>query len=109
MADEREYKPTGDAVVESKSPVTESREAAVDEEEEAKRGYVLDAAQYDGNVKLASDGKTVLIPQPSDDPGEPLNWAQSKKIRILIIISTISFLPEFGSALGIPALVPQSM
>lgn len=24
--------------------------------------------------KLAADGKTVLVPQPSDDPRDPLNW-----------------------------------
>ena len=26
-----------------------------------------------GGYKLANDGKTVLIPQPSDDPNDPLN------------------------------------
>lgn len=31
------------------------------------------------NLKLAKDGKTVLIPQPSDDPDDPLNWSWKKK------------------------------
>lgn len=31
------------------------------------------------NLKLAKDGKTVLIPQPSDDPNDPLNWSWKKK------------------------------
>jgi hypothetical protein len=35
------------------------------------------------DVKLAKDGKTVLIPQPSDDPDDVLNWATGKKYRVL--------------------------
>ena len=61
------------------------------------------------NLKLAEDGHTVLIPQPSDDPDDPLNWPKSKKLAILFTMSTIAFLPEFGSAVGIPAIVPQSL
>lgn len=26
------------------------------------------------DLKLAKDGKTVLIPQPSDDPNDPVRW-----------------------------------
>lgn len=84
--------------------------ALVNEEKEAEEGYALDAALYDtNNLKLADDGRTVLIPQPSDDPEDPLNWPRSKKLAIVLTISTIAFLPEFGSAVGIPAIVPQSM
>lgn len=36
------------------------------------------------DVKLASDGKTVLIPQPSDDPNDVLNWSAGKKYRVLL-------------------------
>ena len=35
------------------------------------------------DVKLAKDGKTVLIPQPSDDPDDVLNWKAGKKLRVL--------------------------
>lgn len=35
------------------------------------------------NVKLAKDGQTVLIPQPSDDPDDPLNWSWAKKHMVL--------------------------
>lgn len=35
------------------------------------------------DVKLARDGKTVLIPQPSDDPDDVLNWTTGKKYRVL--------------------------
>lgn len=40
-------------------------------------GYVIDASLVGQkgfeNLKLTKDGKTVLIPQPSDDPNDPLN------------------------------------
>lgn len=36
------------------------------------------------DVKLAKDGKTVLIPQPSDDPDDVLNWKAGKKYRVLL-------------------------
>lgn len=36
------------------------------------------------DVKLAKDGKTVLIPQPSDDPDDVLNWKAGKKFRVLL-------------------------
>lgn len=35
------------------------------------------------NLKLAKDGKTVLIPQPSDDSEDVLNWPMSKKYSVL--------------------------
>ena len=82
----------------------------VDEGKEANEGYALDAALHDAqNLKLANDGRTVLIPQPSDDPQDPLNWPARKKLAIVFTMSTIAFLPEFGSAVGIPAIVPQSL
>jgi hypothetical protein len=36
------------------------------------------------NIKIAKDGKTVLIPQPSDDPDDVLNWKSGKKLRVLL-------------------------
>lgn len=84
--------------------------AVVDEGKEAEEGYTLDAALYDdSNLKLADDSHTVLIPQPSDDPEDPLNWPRKKKLAIVLTMSTIAFLPEFGPAVGIPAIVLQSM
>jgi hypothetical protein len=32
-----------------------------------------------GDLKFAKDGTTVLVPQPSDDPRDPLNWSWMKK------------------------------
>ncbi|KZO99734.1 MFS general substrate transporter [Calocera viscosa TUFC12733] len=78
------------------------------------QGYVLDAAVYRAEhaggkaLKTASDGHTILIPQPSDDPRDPLNWSQNHKNLLLFIISWAAFLPDYGSATGAVTLLPQS-
>lgn len=76
-------------------------------------GYVIDAENSDGSpsdtgVKLAADGHTRLIPQPSDDPKDPLNWSWRKKHTILFIIAAAAFLPDYGSATGAVTLIPQA-
>ncbi|KAF2671497.1 MFS transporter [Microthyrium microscopicum] len=57
--------------------------------------YILDHAnasdniQLDPNLKHDTSGKVtrILVPQPSDDPNDPLNWSIWKRDRILFIIS----------------------
>ncbi|OBT55600.1 hypothetical protein VE04_03638 [Pseudogymnoascus sp. 24MN13] len=74
-------------------------------------GYVLnpELGHVDtGHLKTSSDGRTTLIPQPSDDPNDPLNWSQTKKNVILFVISCTAFLPDFGSAVGAVTLLPQA-
>lgn len=29
---------------------------------------------------------SVLVPQPSEDPNDPLNWSESKKLTVMLII-----------------------
>lgn len=72
-------------------------------------GYILDASQLSpgSSVKVAPDGRTVLIPQPSDDPDDPLNWSQRKKHIILAVVCACTFLPDYGSATGAVTLIPQ--
>ena len=76
--------------------------------------HILDVNQLhlhpgEGDVKLALDGHTVLIPQPSSDSNDPLNWSEMKKGIILSVISIVAFLPDFGSSMGIITLLPQAM
>jgi hypothetical protein len=66
----------------------------------------LEKGQY-SNLKLAKDGHTVLIPQPSEDPNDPLNWSWSKKHLMLAVVSTTAFLGDYGSGAGIPLIVLQ--
>lgn len=60
------------------------------------------------SLKIINDGHTVLIPQPSTDPNDPLNWSQSKKNTILLIVSATAFLADFGSSMGAVTSVVQS-
>jgi hypothetical protein len=53
-------------------------------------GYVLDAQAGNASLrhlKTTKDGSTILIPQPSSDPNDPLNWSQTKKNIILAVVS----------------------
>ncbi|KAL9056530.1 MAG: hypothetical protein Q9162_002906 [Coniocarpon cinnabarinum] len=58
-------------------------------------------------LKLARDGHTVLVPQPSEDPNDPLNWSWAKKHIILFILALSAFCGDFGSGAGIPCIVLQ--
>lgn len=76
-------------------------------------GYIVDVSLVQDKalvdrLKLAKDGRTILIPQPSDDPHDPLNWSWWKKHVTLIVISMTAFLPDYGSATGAVALIPQA-
>ncbi|KAL6244298.1 hypothetical protein RBB50_008540 [Rhinocladiella similis] len=76
---------------------------------ENKEGYIIDATDPEhANLKRARDGHTILLPQPSSDPQDPLNWSWAKKHLILIIISMTAFLPDYGSATGAVTLLPQA-
>ena len=48
-------------------------------------------------------GKTVLVPQPSADPHDPLNWSPLWKILCITSVSWISFTQGYGPL----ALAPQ--
>ncbi|KPI38023.1 putative MFS-type transporter [Cyphellophora attinorum] len=72
-----------------------------------REGYIITDNAH-GNLKHANDGTTILLPQPSDDPHDPLNWSWMKKHLILIIVSMSAFLPDYGSATGAVTLLPQA-
>lgn len=73
-------------------------------------GYILDVNQIHGGKapKLAADDRTVLIPQPSDDSNDPLNWSQTKKNIVLAVVCACTFLPDYGSVTGAVTLIPQA-
>ncbi|KAI7162484.1 MFS general substrate transporter [Hortaea werneckii] len=59
-------------------------------EENPATGYVLDAGKInadESSLKTAKDGHTILVPQPSEDPNDPLNWPWWKKHAVLLTIS----------------------
>ena len=69
--------------------------------------HFLDGRNHEG-LKVAADGHTVLIPQPTDDPNDPLNWSWWKKHSVLLALAIISFLPDFGTAMGSVTQIPQA-
>lgn len=73
-----------------------------------KEGYMLDSTQAQGDLKTTADGRTILIPQPSSDKNDPLNWSQLKKNVILGVIAATALVPDYGSATGAVTLLPQS-
>jgi hypothetical protein len=79
--------------------------------EPAGDGLLVDTRNLtDGTAyKTTKDGHTILIPQPTDDPQDPLNWSQGTKHLILLVISATAFLADYGSATGAVTLIPQSM
>jgi hypothetical protein len=48
-----------------------------------------------------------LIPQPSDDPGDPLNWPWWKKHAILLTISVAAFIADFQAGAAAPCILFQ--
>jgi hypothetical protein len=52
------------------------------------------------NVRTTKDGKTALIPQPSDDPADPLNWTWTKKHLVLLSLFMPALLTDFGMTWG---------
>ena len=80
------------------------------------QGYVLDEAILkeqlglgaDAVIKTAKDGRTVLIPQPTDDPRDPLNWPQWKKHMTLFVVCIAACVGDYGSATGAITLLPQA-
>jgi hypothetical protein len=52
------------------------------------------------DVKTAKDGRTILIPQPSDNPDDPLNWSWGKKHLTLLSLFLPALLTDFGMTWG---------
>lgn len=78
-------------------------------------GYVLDEAQLKEKLGLAPDvalkkskGGVVLIPQPTEDPEDPLNWSRWKKSLILLVIAVNACTADYSAATGASALIPQA-
>ncbi|KAK5122371.1 hypothetical protein LTR85_003955 [Meristemomyces frigidus] len=56
-------------------------------------------APRDGNIKYSKDGTTILVPQPSDDPRDPLNWPLWRRDLITGILCLLSVIASTLSPL----------
>lgn len=61
-----------------------------------------------GPQKTTKNGKTILIPQPSDDPEDPLNWSWKKKHMVLATVSFAALLTDWGIAWGTTVFPQQA-
>ena len=61
------------------------------------------------NLKTTADGSIILIPQPSNDPSDPLNWSKWHKIKVLVALTVASFLSDFGVTYGAAVFPEQAM
>ncbi|OQV06562.1 hypothetical protein CLAIMM_11112 [Cladophialophora immunda] len=92
--------------------VQEREEVVYDVDEiEPHNGEVLLTVDSEGkgssHLKLAKDGRTILIPQPTDDPDDPLNWSSFKKHAVLLLVAFGSFAGDFGAGAGVPLIFLQ--
>lgn len=94
----------GDFITDEKS-IPVNLDAAADHVDRVLELQQLPTAGQD--LKTAADGHTILIPQPSTDPNDPLNWPPMKKHLTLFVLSVVAFMPDFVSATSIVTLLPQ--
>jgi hypothetical protein len=70
---------------------------------------IEDVPASHSNLKHDPTGKIVLVPQPSDDPNDPLNWPRWKKEMFTVsIIIGCGAVGAVGPLLS-PAIVPLAM
>ncbi|KAH8880575.1 MFS general substrate transporter [Thozetella sp. PMI_491] len=62
------------------------------------------SASADPVLKRAANG-TLLVPQPTDDPEEPLNWSWGKKHAALIVLAMGSFFVKFTATILAPGAI----
>ncbi|KAI0021778.1 major facilitator superfamily domain-containing protein [Xylariomycetidae sp. FL0641] len=108
MADTKERESNVDPV-HSSDETSQQGDGGIHEYKESE-GYDVDIedAAAARCVKLARDGHTRLIPQPSDDEQDPLNWSQRSKNIVLAVVAFAALLPDYGSATGAVTLLPQA-
>lgn len=86
----------------------------------------IDTQAFD-QLKKTKDGKIILIPQPTDDPAQPLNvrtcslapnihansvctvqWSWLRKHKILLVLVYCTLMTDLTSAWTIPIIIPQA-
>ena len=79
------------------------------------QGYILEEKKLSDQVGLAPNASvkrapngTVLIPQPSEDPEDPLNWSDWKKAGILLVVVANSFPADYSVVTGASAIISQA-
>jgi hypothetical protein len=86
-----------------------SRPQNIDVETAANTDGLYVVKDTDLGLKLAKDGSTVLIPQPSDDDEDPLNWSWLRKHKAFFALLLPSLLTDWGMTWGTTMFEAQSI
>lgn len=70
-------------------------------------GILLDIEGRESSLKTAKDGHTILIPQPTEDPNDPVNWSATKKHCILFTIAWGALCADLPATAAIPCIFLQ--
>jgi hypothetical protein len=90
----------------SKTAGVEETTSPVDVEKNDDTVYRVQSKEVDSSssdvkeLRTTKDGKTTLIPQPSDDPADPLNWSWGKKHTVLVALTFSALLTDWGMTWG---------
>jgi hypothetical protein len=68
-----------------------------------------DSGSDTSQLKTTKDGTIVLIPQPSDDPEDPLNWSWMKKHAVFLTLLPGCFLTDWVITWGTTLFEAQAM
>ncbi|VUC26984.1 unnamed protein product [Clonostachys rosea] len=76
-------------------------------------GLLLDAEGLEKqdeqvSLKFASDGHTVLLPQPTDNTYDPLNWSWARKHLVLFTVAWAALTADVTAAAGSAIIFPQA-
>uniref|UniRef100_A0A8H7TM73 Major facilitator superfamily (MFS) profile domain-containing protein n=1 Tax=Bionectria ochroleuca TaxID=29856 RepID=A0A8H7TM73_BIOOC len=76
-------------------------------------GLLLDAEGLERqdeqvSLKFASDGHTVLLPQPTDHTCDPLNWSWTRKHLVLFTVAWAALTADVTAAAGSAIIFPQA-
>jgi len=94
----------------SHSLSTDEPSQTIDAEKNASEGGTYFVTERSGsNLKTAKDGVTVLIPQPSDDTNDPLNWSWGRKHKVLFSLLLPSLLTDWGMTYGTTMFEAQAI
>lgn len=71
-------------------------------------GHVSSTPLGESGEGVLTHRQTVLLPQPTDDPNDPLNWSWSKKHLILLTVAWAALCADWTSASGSAIIFPQA-
>ncbi|KAK6849387.1 hypothetical protein PG995_013220 [Apiospora arundinis] len=84
---------------------TENREKPELEAGVTTESKISETRQSEGPLKVDRHGLP-LVPQPSDNKDDPLNWSKALKLGILLQASLLTLMGIMGAAIINPAFVP---